>query len=355
MAVDTPAKIAILGAGPIGLEAALYARYLGYEVEIFERHAIPAGEVLRWGHINLHTPFRELHSPLGKAALIAQDEHREFPRDDECVTGSRWHACYLHPLAQSDLLIDYLRLQTRVLQISKVEISKYDQPGEEYDRGAWDFRLLVEDPQGHQRIVTADVIFDCTGVTSQPLPVGQGGIPAAGEFTSPELSACIDYLTPDILGLDRDKFAQRTVVVVGDDPHAVDTILALHELNKQASDTQIIWLTRHARDIHSQSPLEIPRSAAACSRWKESIERVNQLALLREIDWRPELWVESLELNDEQRIVLQYGGVSEGALLCDRLICHNGFRVNHVLTAELQMHAEPLSLPIGRLLSQHQN
>ena len=37
MAVDTPAKIAILGAGPIGLEAALYDRYLGYEVDVFER------------------------------------------------------------------------------------------------------------------------------------------------------------------------------------------------------------------------------------------------------------------------------------------------------------------------------
>ncbi|MEC9117285.1 MAG: FAD-dependent oxidoreductase, partial [Planctomycetota bacterium] len=34
MAIDTPATIAILGAGPIGLEAALYARFLGYEVTV---------------------------------------------------------------------------------------------------------------------------------------------------------------------------------------------------------------------------------------------------------------------------------------------------------------------------------
>ncbi|HVW37886.1 MAG TPA: FAD-dependent oxidoreductase, partial [Pirellulales bacterium] len=48
MAVDTPARIAILGAGPIGLEAALYARYLGYDVDIYERGRA-AENLLRWG------------------------------------------------------------------------------------------------------------------------------------------------------------------------------------------------------------------------------------------------------------------------------------------------------------------
>jgi len=46
MAIDTPARLVILGAGPIGLEAALYARFLGYDVEIFEQeslHEIAAG------------------------------------------------------------------------------------------------------------------------------------------------------------------------------------------------------------------------------------------------------------------------------------------------------------------------
>ncbi len=40
MAVDTPATIAVIGAGPIGLEAALYARFLGYDVRIYERDAV---------------------------------------------------------------------------------------------------------------------------------------------------------------------------------------------------------------------------------------------------------------------------------------------------------------------------
>ena len=36
MAIETPATIFFIGAGPVALEAALYARYLGYHVEICE-------------------------------------------------------------------------------------------------------------------------------------------------------------------------------------------------------------------------------------------------------------------------------------------------------------------------------
>ncbi|HKD37575.1 MAG TPA: FAD-dependent oxidoreductase, partial [Pirellulales bacterium] len=48
MAVESPARIAVLGAGPIGLEAALYARYLGYEVDVYERGRV-AEHLLQWG------------------------------------------------------------------------------------------------------------------------------------------------------------------------------------------------------------------------------------------------------------------------------------------------------------------
>ena len=40
---DTP-RIAVLGAGPIGLEAALYARGLNLPVTVFERSRIGDGE-----------------------------------------------------------------------------------------------------------------------------------------------------------------------------------------------------------------------------------------------------------------------------------------------------------------------
>jgi NADPH-dependent 2,4-dienoyl-CoA reductase/sulfur reductase-like enzyme len=44
--IDAPAVVAILGAGPIGIEAALYARFLGYDVLLFDQGKV-AGNVLR--------------------------------------------------------------------------------------------------------------------------------------------------------------------------------------------------------------------------------------------------------------------------------------------------------------------
>ncbi|MEX0711597.1 MAG: NAD-binding protein, partial [Pirellulales bacterium] len=72
MAIDTPARIAVLGAGPIGLEAALYGRYLGYDVDVYERGGV-ARNLLDWGHVRLFTPFGGNRTALALAALAAQD------------------------------------------------------------------------------------------------------------------------------------------------------------------------------------------------------------------------------------------------------------------------------------------
>src|SRR4051794_7992426 len=129
MAVDTPAKIAILGAGPIGLEAALYARVLGYDVVIYEAGPHVAGAVHQWGHVRMFTPFGMNRSPLGLSALNAQDEHYSPPGDDELLTGREWVERYLAPLAQTDLLADHLRLSTSVIRVGKGEIHKEEMPG----------------------------------------------------------------------------------------------------------------------------------------------------------------------------------------------------------------------------------
>ena len=45
-------RIAIVGAGPIGLEAALHGQSLGHRVQVYERGTI--GENMnRWGHVTL--------------------------------------------------------------------------------------------------------------------------------------------------------------------------------------------------------------------------------------------------------------------------------------------------------------
>src|SRR2546421_4457964 len=113
MELDTPARIAILGAGPIGLEAALYARYLGYDVDVYERGQV-AEHVRRWGHARMFTPFRLNRSPLALAALQAQDGNWRPPADEAFLTGREFADRYLIPLAQSDLLSDSIHTGVEV-------------------------------------------------------------------------------------------------------------------------------------------------------------------------------------------------------------------------------------------------
>src|SRR5262245_54726693 len=162
MAIDTPARLAILGAGPIGLEAALYARFLGYDVVVFERGEVGAS-VRQWGHVRMFTPFGMNRTTLGLAAIQAQDELYLPPKDDAWLTGQEWLDRYLLPLAATDLISDHLRLSTTVVAVGKDELLRADM-ARNADRGDWSFRVLSQDGAGIERLDLFDGVLDCTGV-----------------------------------------------------------------------------------------------------------------------------------------------------------------------------------------------
>src|SRR6058998_1492619 len=94
----TPPRIAILGAGPIGLEAGLYARQLKLPFTIYEQGRV--GEhIWRWGHVKLFSPFGMNVTPLGRKAVQATKLEPEFPADDACISGREHVELYLSPLA----------------------------------------------------------------------------------------------------------------------------------------------------------------------------------------------------------------------------------------------------------------
>src|SRR6516164_6174942 len=103
MAKNDAPRIAVLGAGPIGLEAALYARTLKLPVTVYERGRV--GEHLHaWGHVRLFSPFVMNTTALGRAAIKADDPKNDFPADGDCISGREHLAAYLEPLAKIELL-----------------------------------------------------------------------------------------------------------------------------------------------------------------------------------------------------------------------------------------------------------
>lgn len=341
MAVDTPAKIAIVGAGPIGLEAALYARVLGYDVAIYEAGNDVAAAIREWGHVKMFTPFGMNRSPLGISALRAQDESYRPPGDDELLTGREWVDRYLGPLSQSDLLADHLRLGARVLRIGKGEIHKEEMPGHE-DRGDWPFRLLVREQEGIERLEEADVVIDATGVfASPPKWCGYGGVPAIGEMKFREHCE-IEYRLPDILGQDRSRYAGKHTLLIGAGYSAATNVVALARLIREVPDTRVTWITRREGPVGAGGPMTVILGDRLPER--ERLAREAN-ALVSDANSGISYWpgnvVEAIErANAEDNSVYQvlFAGPQEGKHTFDRIVANVGFTPDRSLNEELQVH-----------------
>ncbi len=335
MAVDTPAKIAVLGAGPIGLEAALYARFLGYDVEIFERGGV-AENVLGWGHVRMFSPFRLNRSTLGLAALAAQDERYQPPDDDALLTGRDWAKRYLIPLSQTDLLAEHICEQTTVVAIGREGMLKGDLPGNE-ERADQPLRMLLRERDGRERISIADAVIDTTGVYGNANCLGNGGVPAVGEVA---LRQSIEYGLPDVLGSARHSYAGKQTLLGGCGHSAATTVVALSQLAEQAPGTRVTWITR--RDMIDDSPGPIPlipndrlpqrdelgRAANRCARGASG-----------DIAHWPGTFVESIQRDDSSgRFVVEFSGQHAGHHTFDRVIANVGYRPDNSMYRELQVH-----------------
>jgi hypothetical protein len=233
-----PPRVAVIGAGPIGIEVALYAKTCGSAVAIYDRG--PIGEhVRRWGHVRMFTPFGMNATPLGLAEVRREKAGRALPAEGDFVTGRQFVDAYLTPLAETETLLESLHLEEAVLQVGRATSFKKAEPGERLP-----FRLLVRDGKGQERIDTADVVLDCTGTFNTPHRLGDGGIPAVGELAAKQHIA---WGIEDVLGEKRSHYAGRSIVLVGDGYSAATTICALAELAEEVNETWVFWLSNGPR------------------------------------------------------------------------------------------------------------
>ena len=162
-------SLAVLGAGPTGLEAALAGVQRGWRVTVYEQAPHVAGHVRDWGHVRMFTPWAMNVSPRA-ADLVS------VPDGADCPTGEEY-AAHLDRVAA---LLPDVRLRTRVLQVAREGLLKNEEIGSAA-RAARPFRLLLSGPDGRESVEQADVVVDCTGSYGRPNPTGAGGIAAPGE------------------------------------------------------------------------------------------------------------------------------------------------------------------------------
>jgi thioredoxin reductase len=239
MAKAGPVRIAVIGAGPIGLEAALYARLNGFPVAIYDRGGI-AEHIRRWGHTRLFTPFGLNITSPGLKAILYEKPSRTLPAESDIITGREFREAYLVPLGESEQLLESLHLEHTVLHIGRVSSIKKSEP----DDPRQPFRLLVRDVKGQERIDSADIILDCSGTYGKPKWLGDGNIPAVGESSArSQIAAGLE----DVLGERKGHYAGRSVALIGDGYSAATTMCSLATLAEEHPATWVFWITRGPR------------------------------------------------------------------------------------------------------------
>jgi thioredoxin reductase len=331
MAVDTPAKIAILGAGPIGLEAALYARFLGYDVVILEKGEV-ADHVRNWGHVRMFSTFKFNRSSLGLAALAAQYVRYHPPEDTALLTGRQWRDQYLLPLSQTDLLADHLRTQTSAVSVSKVGYLKQDLPGNE-GREEVDFRVLI-DAEGEPDELFADIVIDTTGVYSHHNWIGPGGAPAIGER---DFRRSITYAIPDFLGEHRLRYAGKHVLLLGNGHSAATSIVMLDQLAVQDPSTRVTWITRRAPDrsgalFTTIADDRLPERAKLSTAANDCLAKSN-------FEHISGSWIRRVaQSGNGNGLLVEYGGTEPGQVDVDEIVANVGYRPDPSLYRELHVH-----------------
>lgn len=301
--------IAVLGAGPIGLEAACHATHRGHTVSVFERGQV-ADAVAQWAHVTMFTPWRMNTSEVGRATLDAAP----LPLDD-CPTGRDFRERYLLPLAER------LQVETHctVLGVGRKRFGKLDHLGQAERRSS---PLVIRCLQGGREFLTeADAVLDCTGVLRQPAPAGRHGMPLPGERALLEASRLTYGLLPPSL-----KLGARTLVL-GDGASAST---AVRDAIQQSPDTRIVWCTPSPDGPRFASPEGDPLpERAALHRFAKEVRTHPR------VTHRPGAYVTRFSPTDSGVVVHLEGGAQTTV---DQVVVCTGYRPDTSLLRELQIH-----------------
>ena len=327
-------RIAVIGGGPIGLEAALEGARRGFEVVVYEDGRV--GEHLRrFGHVGLFTPFGMNSTPASRARLVA--EGTTLPSEDALLTASELVDRYLAPLAALPELRPALHERTRVTHVGREGIPKtrgIAAVGDE-SRAKRSFLLRVATAGGAMRLERADIVLDASGVYGTPNGTGPGGLPALGEES---LGDRADRWIPSLLGADRERYRGRRVLLIGDGHSAATALLELDALaaERGGGPAHVDWVRR---DRGPGAPfVEVPDDPLPARRALAS----RASAIARSAAWlerHPGATVEEYVTGPKGvRVTLREASRGSRTVEVDRVLALTGYRPDLELCRELQIH-----------------
>lgn len=316
----------VLGAGPVGVEAALHAALRGWDVRVLEAGR-PAEHLLAWGHVRMFSPWEMNCSTVGLEVLEAQGES-PFVDPGRCPIGRELARNYVVPLTKTPFLRGRVLAGCRVLGVSRDRTLKGDLVGDPV-RGLRPFRVLAQ-KDGREVLFASDVVLDTTGTFGQPRRLGNGGLPAPGEFAA---AARIDDRPVDFEARRRE-FAGKSILLVGGGHSAMTAAVALKEIAAERPRTRVYWAVRSDRQpyfrripddpLPERDRLVVEASAIAAG-------AAEGFTLI------PGATVEAIAKGQRLRVTLRTPA-GERKIAVDRILAHVGFQPDRGIYSELQIH-----------------
>ena len=326
--------VVVIGAGPVGLAAASHLVERGMQPLVLEAGDSVGASVLRWGHIRVFSPWR---FNLDRAAVrLLNDLGWVPPTSTDLPTGADLVDRYLRPLADHPSIRPHVRLGVEVIAVARNGVDKVRTSG----RVDQAFVVRVRDRDGAEAEILARAVIDASGTCGTPNPLGTNGLPAIGETSA---TAWLSEAMPDVLGVDRDRFAGRRVLVVGSGHSAANTLMTLAQLARDVPETQVHWAIRGggpARAYGGGDADELPARGrlgtalrALVTSGQVALHPGFRTARLEPLAEKPE--------DGPVRVISLGTDGGGGAIEVDVIVSATGFRPDFDLARELRLDLDP--------------
>lgn len=321
-------RVLIIGAGPMGIAAALGAAARGHDVIVLERGEVGAS-LRRWGPTRFFSPLQ-----MNVSARMREILGNALPADDALLTGPEYVDRVLLPLTRCAPLDGRVRTGMNVIAIGRRGLTRADYANHPL-RAERPFRVLCDNDETFE----AEIILDASGGLVVPRPMGIGGLPARGESRLSRTP--IRFLGE--LNAARESLRDKTIVLLGDGHSAANAIGMLEELARESPSTRVVWAVRSANRRPCEEVMNDPLPER-----QSVVARANALAEAPPEFLRVErkAQIESVsQVNGHVVVALTGGRIVEA----DALAAFTGYKPDPRFLSELAVEVSPVTEGGGRL------
>jgi glycine/D-amino acid oxidase-like deaminating enzyme len=333
--VDRTLPVVIIGGGPVGLAAAAHLIERGLRPCVFEAGPEPGTAVREWSHVRMFSPWQFNLDAAARRLLEATGW--KTPDSGAFPTGADLVALYLAPLAATlaKAGADF-RYNAKVVGVSRRHHDRLREGQRAAGRGrdTAPFVLHVAAPDGSIEVIEASAVIDCTGTWTSPNPAGAHGLPAPGEAANADRIA---YGIPDVLGISRSTYAGATTLVLGGGHSAMNAVLDLVALARQAPNTRIMWAFRRPLAEVNFGGGDADGLAARGALGAKA----NALIESGQVQALAPFLVHRIEREGDRLLVHGDRGGSADQVLTDRIIVATGFRPDLSWLGEIRLTLDP--------------